>query len=199
MARFDISQYMTVAQRVDLFWEKHPTGRIHTVLEHFSPQHVVIRAEIYLDRKDDRPVTVDFAEERPETSPVNKISMVENCSTSAIGRALGDLGSEFTGGKRPSAEEMQKVQRHETGQNRQAQATRKAADKAIAQLKKRDWVSEASSITDIDVLRLLWSEAQLAGASPSDLVKVKEYAEALDSGGERAGVDAGVSGKPAKK
>ena len=181
MARFDISQYMTVAQRVDLFWEKHPTGRIHTVLEHFSPQHVVIRAEIYLDRKDDRPVTVDFAEERPETSPVNKISMVENCSTSAIGRALGDLGSEFTGGKRPSAEEMQKVQRHETGQ------------------KKRDWVTEASTITDIDVLRLLWSEAQLAGASPSDLVKVKEYAEALDSGGERAGVDASLSGKPGKK
>jgi hypothetical protein len=76
---------------------------------------------------------------------------------------------------------MLKVQRHETGQ------------------KKRDWVSEASTITDIDVVRLLWSEAQLAGASPSDLVKVKEYAEALDSGGERAGVDASVSGKPGKK
>jgi hypothetical protein len=76
---------------------------------------------------------------------------------------------------------MQKVQRHETSQ------------------KKRDWVSEASTITDIDALRLLWSEAQLAGASPTELAKVKEYAEALDSGSERAGVDAGVPGKPGKK
>ena len=181
MARFDISQYSTVAERIDAFWKNYEKGRLHTELVHFSPEQVVIRAEVYLDRDDLRPVTVDYAEERLDSSPVNRVSMVENCATSAIGRALADLGGEFTGAKRPSAEEMQKVQRHETSQ------------------KKRDWVSEASSITDIDALRLLWSEAQLAGASPTELAKVKEYAEALDSGSERAGVDAGVPGKPGKK
>jgi hypothetical protein len=46
---------------------------------------------------------------------------------------------------------------------------------------------------------MLWAEAQQAGASPDILEKVKEYAAALDSGGKRAGVDAGVQGKPAKK
>jgi len=181
MARFDITQYSTVAERIDKFWAKYPNGRLHTELIHFSPEQVVMRGEVFLDRDDERPVTTDYAEERIDSSPVNRVSMVENCATSVLGRCLADLGGEFTGAKRPSAEEMLKVQRHETGQ------------------KKRDWVSEASTITDIDVLRLLWSEAQLAGASPSDLVKVKEYAEALDSGGERAGVDAGVSGKPGKK
>jgi hypothetical protein len=60
-------------------------------------------------------------------------------------------------------------------------------------------VTEARTITDIDALRLLWSEAQLAGASPTELAKVKEYAEALDSGSKRAGVDAGVSRKSGKK
>jgi hypothetical protein len=181
MPRFDLSQYSTVAERIDKFWEKYPNGRLHTELVHFSPEQVVMRGEVYLDRDDPRPVTTDYAEERIDSSPVNRVSMVENCSTSVLGRCLADLGGEFTGAKRPSAEEMAKVQRHETSQ------------------KKRDWVSEASSITDIDVLRMLWSEAQLGGASPTDLAKVKEYAEALDTGGKRAGVDAGVPGKPGKK
>jgi len=181
MPRFDISQYSTVAERIDLFWKAHPSGRIHTELLHFSKEQVVVRAEIYLDREDLRPVTSDMAEERPETSPVNKVSMVENCATSAIGRALADLGGEFTGAKRPSAEEMQKVQRHEQAQ------------------KKRDWVTEASTITDIDALRLLWSEAQLGGASPDELTKVKKYAEELDSGSKRAGADSGVPAKSGKK
>lgn len=181
MPRFDLSQYSTVAERIDKFWEKYPNGRLHTELVHFASEQVVIRAEVYLDRDDPRPVTVDYAEERIDSSPVNRVSMVENCATSAIGRALADLGGEFTGAKRPSAEEMAKVQRHEQSQ------------------KKRDWVTEASTITDIDALRLLWSEAQLAGASPAELAMVKEYAEALDSGSKRAGANSGVQGKSGKK
>ena len=181
MARFDLSQYSTVAERIDAFWKKYPDGRLHTELVHFSPEQVVIRAEVYLDRKDERPVTVDYAEERIDSSPVNRVSMVENCATSSIGRALADLGGEFTGAKRPSAEEMQKVQRHEQAQ------------------KKRDWVAEAAVITDLDALRLLWSEAQLGGASPQDLSKVKAYAEALDTGSVGEGTVSGVPGKPGKK
>jgi hypothetical protein len=174
MARFDISQYSTVAERVDLFWKKHPAGRIHTVLEHFSPERVVIRAEIYLDRDDLRPVTTDYAEERPETSPVNRVSMVENCATSAIGRALADLGGDFTGAKRPSAEEMMKVQRHDENS------------------KKRDWVTEAEKLSDVDALRLLWAEASQAGASPTVLEKVRERAEAVSSDGVLDGTSGGV-------
>jgi hypothetical protein len=102
-------QYSTVAERIDKFWKKYPNGRLHTELVHFSPEQVVIRAEVYLDRDDLRPVTVDLAEERLDSSSVNQVSMVENCATSAIGRALADLGGGFTGAKRPSAEEMQKV------------------------------------------------------------------------------------------
>jgi hypothetical protein len=176
MTRFDITQYTTVAERINMFWEQYPEGRIHTELAHFTPEHVVIKAEIYLDREDIIPVTSDYAEERPDTSPVNRVSMVENCATSAIGRALADLGGAFTGAKRPSAEEMQKVQRHETSQ------------------KQRDWLAEAMDLTDVDLLRMLWAEAQQAGANPNILEKVKAHAASLDSGGEREGTDAGVSG-----
>jgi hypothetical protein len=181
MPRFDLSQYSTVAERIDAFWKKYPDGRLHTELVHFSPEQVVMRGEVYLDRNDERPVTTDYAEERIDSSPVNRVSMVENCATSVLGRCLADLGGEFTGAKRPSAEEMQKVARHEGAQ------------------KTRDWITEAQALTDVDLLRMLWAEAQQAGASPDILEKVKEYAAALDSGGKRAGVDAGVQGKPAKK
>jgi hypothetical protein len=181
MARFDLSQYSTVAERIDKFWAKYPDGRLHTELVHFSSEQVVIKAEVYLDREDLRPVTTDYAEERIDSSPVNRVSMVENCATSSLGRALADLGGEFTGAKRPSAEEMQKVARHEGAQ------------------KTRDWLTEAKALTDVDLLRMLWAEAQQAGASPEVLAKVKEYATALDSGGVSEGAQSGVSGKPAKK
>lgn len=167
MPRFDLAQYSTVAERIEKFWVKYPNGRLHTELVHFAPDQVVIKAEVYLDRDDLRPVTVDYAEERIDSSPVNRVSMVENCATSAIGRALADLGGELTGAKRPSREEMEKVARHETAA-------------------KRDWLAEAETIEDVDKLRLLWAEASQAGASQTVLAKVKARAEKLGASGERS-------------
>jgi hypothetical protein len=161
MPRFDLSQYSTVAERIDKFWEKYPDGRIHTELVHFSPEQVVVKAAIFTRFDDSMPTTVDYAEERPDTSPVNRVSFVENCATSAIGRALADLGGEFTGTKRPSREEMAKVQRHEN----------------------RDWLSEASAVKDVDALRLLWGQAKQAGASKAILSKLEARADELGSGG----------------
>ena len=169
MARFDLTQYSTVAERIDAFWVKYPDGRLHTELMHFSPEQVVIKAEVYLDRDDVRPVTVDFAEERIDSSPVNRVSMVENCATSAIGRALADLGGEFTGAKRPSREEMEKVHRAEPKTGR------------------RDWVAEAALLTDVDALRLLWAEASATGATGAVLAKVKARAEQVSVVGESEG------------
>jgi len=181
VARFNLEDYETVEDRLKRFWAKYPDGRLHTELVHFSPEQVVIRAEVYLDRKDERPVTVDYAEERIDSSPVNRVSMVENCATSAIGRALADLGGTFTGAKRPSAEEMQKVARHEGSQ------------------KTRDWLTEAMNLTDVDLLRMLWAEAQQAGANPDVLAKVKAHAESIGSSSLGEGTVAGVSGKPGKR
>jgi len=138
MPRFDMSQYSTVAERIDLFWTKFGEGRLHTEMVHFSPEQVVIRAEVYLDRDDLRPVTVDYAEERLDSSPVNRVSMVENCATSAIGRALADLGGEFTGTKRPSREEMQKVERAEKAvKPTKPEPEREALENRVASVKNR--------------------------------------------------------------
>lgn len=114
MANFDLSQYQTVAERIDLFWKKYPNGRIHTDIFHLTELGGIFKAEIYTDREDTRPAAVDFAEEVKGSSPVNRTSWVENGTTSAIGRALADLGfspKADKGGKRASREEMAKVQR----------------------------------------------------------------------------------------
>jgi len=109
---FDLSQYQTVQERIDLFWAKYPNGRLNLEVVLLTETQVVMKAEVYLDKADEKPATVDFAEERLGTSHINKVSFVENCATSSYGRAISALGGEFSPkGKRPSATEMAKVQR----------------------------------------------------------------------------------------
>jgi hypothetical protein len=108
-----IEDYEPVASRLARFWEKHPEGRVITKLITFEGDRVIVQADIYVDREDDRPVATDFAEEIRGSNNVNKTSHVENACTSAIGRALADcdFASSTDWTKRPSREEMSKVQR----------------------------------------------------------------------------------------
>ena len=161
MPHFNLNEYQTVQERIDLFWEKYPQGRFDLKIVSLNDNQVIIRAKVWTNKDDVYPATVDFAEERIGTSPVNKISHVENCSTSALGRAISALGGEFSPkGKRPSREEMEKVQRNS--------------------LPSRNWLEEANSLsTDLDALRLLYSEAKTANAETSVLERIKEIANGL--------------------
>jgi hypothetical protein len=162
MAHFDLNQYQTVQERIDLFWEKYPAGRFDLQIVSLTEAQVIIQAKVWTDKAEEFPTTVDFAEERIGTSPVNKISHVENCSTSALGRAISALGGEFSPkGKRPSREEMEKVARG---------------------VPKRDFLAEAGELAkakDLDGLRLLYSEAKTAKASAEVLDWVKMTAESM--------------------
>jgi hypothetical protein len=104
------ADYEPVDSRIHRFWQEHPDGRIHTEIVLINETEIVIKASVYADRDDARPVAIDFAQETRNSSPVNKLSFVENCSTSAIGRALATYAYSPKG-KRPSKEEMEKVAR----------------------------------------------------------------------------------------
>jgi hypothetical protein len=162
MAHFNLSEYQTAQERIDLFWLKYPNGRLHTELVSFTPEQVVFKAECYANRDDVNPMAVDYAEERLGSSPVNKTSFVENCSTSATARCLSLLGHEFSPkGKRPSAQEMGKVARLST----------EPVD--------RNWNVALSNINDIEGLRSLYNEAKQGKAPSSILEAIKGKADGI--------------------
>jgi hypothetical protein len=105
---FNLDDYETVEERLVKFWKDHPDGQIHTrVLEHTTSRFIV-EASIYRTEADARPWTTGLAEETIQGRGVNATSALENCETSAIGRALANAGY-ATKGKRASREEMSKV------------------------------------------------------------------------------------------
>lgn len=149
MARFNLDEYETVETRLGKFWGDHPEGRVITDLIAYGTQFVV-RAEVYFDRADERPVATGYAEEQTSDRGVNQTSALENCETSAIGRALANCGY-ATKGKRPSREEMAKVERGA----KPAAAPKVDAEKAteIAAV-----IASVTAIDDTDALRSVWME-----------------------------------------
>jgi len=108
VAHFDLSLYETVAQRIVRWWAEFPDGRIITSIHHYDGSTIIMRAECY--NNDDRLIATGYAEEVFGNSPVNKTSFLENCETSAIGRAISNSRIGHTG-ERASVSEMEKVNR----------------------------------------------------------------------------------------
>jgi len=105
---FNLDDYETVEERLIKFWKDHPDGQIHTKLVNSSATQYIVEASIYRTEADPRPWTTGLAEETVQGRGVNATSALENCETSAIGRALANAGY-ATKGKRASREEMSKV------------------------------------------------------------------------------------------
>ena len=108
MPHFDLSLYETVAQRLVRWWLEYPEGRIITSIHHYDGSTIIMRAECF--NNDDRLIATGYAEEVFGNSPVNKTSFLENCETSAIGRAISNSRIGHTG-ERASVTEMDKVNR----------------------------------------------------------------------------------------
>jgi hypothetical protein len=121
----DLSNYVQVSERMAAFWKEHPNGRvIPTVIEHnLKKGFILIRSELFDERTDTVPAAVGHASEYREQGEVNWTSYVENCETSANGRALANRGYLVDRGI-ASREEMLKVQRHQAGDREQVTGNR---------------------------------------------------------------------------
>jgi hypothetical protein len=120
---FNLDDYEPVAARLDRWLKDKLDGykastndypRVLTrMISEPGADTCVIRAELWLG---ENMIATGYAEEVRGAGNVNRTSHVENCETSAIGRALancGMAGSDMS--KRPSREEMAKVQRTSNG------------------------------------------------------------------------------------
>ena len=105
---FDLSQYETVEERLVKFWKENPDGRISTELIEWAAGRFIVKAYVYRTEADPQAWATGLAFEQITDGGVNKTSALENCETSAIGRALANAGY-ATKGKRASREEMVKV------------------------------------------------------------------------------------------
>jgi hypothetical protein len=115
MVRFNLDEYVPVQERIISFWQDHPQGRIITALMSDTADFKTCRyaAQIFTDREDERPAATGWAFEIAGGNSANATSHEENAETSAIGRALANLGYATSQKDRPSREEMSKVNRFE--------------------------------------------------------------------------------------
>lgn len=159
---YDLDRYAPVARRITLFYERYPAGRIITTLVERDASAVVFRARIYRAADDANPAATGWALEREGDGDVNAVACLENTETSAIGRALANLG--FTAStERPSREEMVRVARARQAPQRVAVARPRTAPSA-PRAESPELQSRADALGDVLSLLAL---ARLAGMRPS--------------------------------
>jgi hypothetical protein len=174
MPNFNLDNYETVEDRLKVFWKENPKARINTEIVHMTDDGtcVTVRAEIYKMEVDARPVTTGIAQEtKGQGGFANKDAWVENCETSAIGRALANWLYQGSTKPRPSREEMSKVgnqddrvkvekKRVQRPTKEEKEAMNKVVDEMVAEPKTKN---NASALK------------QLMSATVSDADKLKEY------------------------
>ena len=89
-----IQDYVTVAERIEKFYERYPEGRLIThIVEHDAERgFILMRAEVYRNADDAVPAATGHAYELKSEGYVQRTSYIEVCETSSIGRALAMAG-----------------------------------------------------------------------------------------------------------
>jgi hypothetical protein len=154
MGFFNLEDYETVEERLVKFWKDNPEGRVFTRLLESSATRFIVEAAVFRSHADSQPWATGLAEETVQGRGVNATSALENCETSAIGRALANAGY-ATKGKRASREEMSKVAAKNVAQSAIEEAKAKMAEtgKEYVPIAKEDdpWtIREAAPATTVD-------------------------------------------------
>lgn len=83
-------EYVQVNERIKAFRSNYKDYALTSEIVELSDSHCVIKASV-IDHQG-RVVATGYARETVSKSPINKFAFVENCETSAWGRALGNFG-----------------------------------------------------------------------------------------------------------
>lgn len=153
--------YAEVNQRIKAFRMLYPEGYIHTHFFSLENGVAIIMAEVGYYREDGSKVELGTgtAYEKEGSSFINKTSYIENCETSAVGRALGMCGLGIDTSI-ASAEEVQNAQLQQT------------ASKAIGTVKAKAFM-ETCKKSNIDVFKFM---------AANNIEKLEDMTEEMHSG-----------------
>jgi hypothetical protein len=167
---FNLDDYEPVEARLEKFWKEHEDGRIETELLEASKDRFIVMARLYRTEADAKCWTTGIAEETVSQRGVNQTSALENCETSAIGRALANAGY-ATKGKRPSLQEMQKVVKANDKPTYGAPGSRSAA--VVDILRNTEWTAPKLE----DPAPVAWSVDDVAQSLNAEKVAEKYYCQ----------------------
>jgi hypothetical protein len=179
-------EYATVAERITLFYMRHPSGRIVTRLISRTAREITVQAFVYRSPDEQRPSATGLAAERIGNGDINTVACLENTETSAIGRALANLGLTASS-QRPSRDEIEKANRARVA--RAAEALRRAGTTATgprSRLTTPEPSARESSLQRradrvVDALDVL-SQAARAGLEPGRVRRLRALLTDADTG-----------------
>ena len=142
MAKFNLDDYELVEDRLKKYWKDNPEGMISTNVVHITEDGTCVTIKADVTDNNGRLVATGIAQETKGDGFANTTSWVENCETSAIGRALANWKYQGNKKARPSREEMAKVERNSVTPTTD---TKKKAEESVAD-------SSAPSVDDIIIV-----------------------------------------------
>jgi hypothetical protein len=164
-----LDSYVTVAERIGQFYQAYPQGRITTqIIEHDADSgFILFRAEVFRGSDDAEASATGHAFELRGESYVNKTSYVENCETSAVGRALALLGFEV---KRDRDSQRQSAGREQQSAPTKPgpRPTEQAAEQKTTEQRAKSFDRNAA-LANITAQRKLAREIGTPGIAPTDL------------------------------
>jgi len=174
-------EYVEVNQRVTAFRMVHPNGGISSEIVSLADGVVVMKATCFDDGGNI--LGVGHAYEKENSSYINKTSYIENCETSAVGRALGMAGFGIDASI-CSAEELQNALLNQEG-NETVSAKEASLMKKMLQATDSDTAAFLKMIND-NFGRGAGSVDELTKKEYAfGLIKLRKKAELVEKGGNK--------------
>jgi hypothetical protein len=168
---FNLQDYETVETRLEKWHRQYPDSRVETELIEASNTRFIVFCKLFKTEADAKPCATGLAFETITEKGVNSTSALENCETSAIGRALANAGFAAKG-KRASREEMAKVNNAEPNQYEKKLAERRYSPPATRSAAVEDALRASFAVENKEADPQQWTVSevvdQIASATPNE-------------------------------
>ena len=144
--------YAMVNSRIDAFRKICPNGSISTDI--IALENGVVTMKATVCDEDGKVLGTGFAQEKETSSYINKTSFIENCETSAVGRALGMCGIGVADSIASAEELVNAISNQSTKRKTTNKAENKPKEKVSAESGNSGWQREKTAISKENLMIL---------------------------------------------